>query len=69
MKSIQQEDTIATMKRQLENHEARVQHLEEMRSSTSDGKQINKKGSSKLINSKREKRSAVRHLPINLKKY
>jgi len=68
MKSIQQEDTIATMKRQLENHEARVQHLEKMRSSTSDGIQINEKGSSKLINSNREKRS-VRILPIHLKKY
>ncbi len=68
MKSIQQEDTIIMMKRQLENHEVRVQHLEKMQPSTIDGTQINEKNSVPN-NSKRGKRSAVRNLPINLKKY
>jgi len=68
MKSIQQEDTIAMMKRQLENHEVRVQHLEKMQPSTIDGTQINGKNSVPN-NSKRGKRSAVRVLSINPKKY
>ncbi len=70
MKSIQQDDTIEMLKRQLENHEVRVQYLEKMQSSSSSNIQGNEKDSQLIINSKREKRAVVpRILPVNSKRY